>query len=81
MRSKHRVECRNCRFFRSAPYEARVEGCFLPDNMPAKQKAAYLDEQQIPGDHEKINLRGDCPDFQRRAARQAWWRRVLSLGA
>ncbi len=70
--------CENCVHFRSAPYEAKTAGCYLPSNMPQKQKLACLDEQQLPGDHETINLRGDCPDFSARAVRLPWWKRLLA---
>jgi hypothetical protein len=73
-----RADCRICVHFRSAPYEARVEGCYLEKNMVSRQKQAFLDEQQIPGDHEKINLRGDCPDFQARARKPSFWKRLLT---
>jgi len=75
------VDCHECVHFRRAPYEARKEGCYLPKNMVAKQKDAYLDEQQLPGDHEKINLRGDCPDFEARPAKPSILRRLFALGA
>jgi hypothetical protein len=75
------VECRDCVHFRAAPYEARKDGCYLPKNMPSKQKDAFLDEQQIPGDHRKINLRGDCPDHERRPVKLSLWQRLLSRGA
>jgi len=81
MSSPTRVNCRDCKHFRSAPYEARLEGCYLEKNMVSKQKAAFLDEQQLPGDHRKINLRGDCPDFQARAKKPSLWRRLWALGA
>ena len=81
MSTTKKVDCRDCVHFRSKPYEARVEGCYLEKNMPSKQKQAFLDEQQIPGNHEKINLRGDCPDFQARARKPSLWRRLLALGA
>ena len=81
MSAPHRVECRNCVHFRSAPYEARLAGCYLPKNMVSKQKAAYLDEQQQPGDHEKINRNGDCPDFQLRGRKPPLWRRLWAIGA
>jgi len=67
--STNKVECKNCKHFRAAPYQARVDGCYFPANMPSKQSATYLDEQQIAGDHEKINLRGDCKDFEAKPAR------------
>lgn len=59
-----KVRCQNCIHFRRAPYQARIEGCFLPKNMPSKQNDAFLDEQQAPGDHRAINRRGDCPDYE-----------------
>lgn len=81
MSSIEKVDCGNCVHFRAAPYEARLEGCYLPGNMPSKQTARYLDEQQQPGDHEKINRDGDCPDFHARRSKPSLWRRILSLGA
>ena len=45
------------------------------------QKAGYLDEQQVPGDHRKINLRGDCEQFEARARKPSLLQRILSLGA
>jgi len=81
MSSSPKVDCHDCRYFRSRPYEARIEGCYLEKNMPSKQKMACLDEQQLPGKHEKINLRGDCPDFQARPKRASLWKRLLAIGA
>ena len=75
------VRCVDCVHFRSAPYEAGREGCYLPANMSSKQTAAYLDEQQIPGDHWKINIRGDCADFEPRPERAPLWQRLFDLGA
>ena len=49
--------------------------------MLSSQKEAYLDQQQIPGDHKKINLRGDCPDFSARAKAPGLLQRIFSLGA
>ena len=73
--------CRNCVHFRSAPYEARQDACYFPENMGAKQSADWLDEQQMPGDHRKINLRGDCPDHEARSVQFPWYKRLFSLGA
>ena len=81
MSSNGKVDCRQCLHFRSAPYEAREDGCYFPGNMEAKQSATYLDEQQLAGDHEKINRRGDCTDFQARAEKLPWWRRLMDVGA
>ena len=76
--NKKRVECENCVHFRSAPYETRRSGCYLEKNMPGRQKDAFLDEQQVPGDHEKINLRGDCPDHELRRRKFSLWKRLLA---
>ncbi len=76
-----KVVCRECQHFRSAPYEARLEGCYFPKNMVSKQKVAYLDEQQLPGDHEQINRNGDCPDFLARARKPSLWKRLWAMGA
>lgn len=75
------VHCTDCRHFRAAPYEAKKTGCYLPANMEGKQKDAFLDEQQIPGDHERINRNGDCKDFAARAERPPLLQRLFSLGA
>jgi len=73
-------DCRLCKHFRSAPYEARIEGCYFPGNMKSKQGAFYLDEQQIPGKHEVINRRGDCPDYAARPAKLPIWKRLFAEG-
>jgi hypothetical protein len=75
-----RADCQRCRHFRSAPYEARLEGCYYPDFMVAKQKAAFLDEQQQPGDHRILNRDGDCKAFEPRPERPPLLRRLLGLG-
>lgn len=71
--------CARCRHFRRAPWQARRTGCWLPANMVSKQDAAYLDQQQTPGDHEKINLRGDCSDFAPLPAKPSLWQRLTTL--
>jgi hypothetical protein len=81
MSAKNRVDCRNCRHFRSQPYEAKFEGCYLEKNMESKQKQACLDEQQLPGRHDKINARGDCPDFAARERKLSLWQRLWAVGA
>lgn len=71
------VRCEDCVHFRRAPYEAPRTGCYHPDNMKVKQKEAFLDQQQQPGDHEKINLRGDCAQFEARPVALPFWKRLL----
>jgi hypothetical protein len=70
--------CADCKHFRRAPDEVKRDGCYHPELMRASQKDAYLDEQQIPGDHKKLNLRGDCKKFEARERPPAWWRLLLS---
>ena len=81
MNTSAKVDCRNCVHFRSAPYETKFEGCYLEKNMVSKQKLSCLDEQQLPGDHHKINGLGDCPDHRARARKPSFWRRLWSQGA
>ena len=75
--TKARVDCQDCSHFRSAPYRARIEGCYLERNMKMKQKESYLDEQQIPGKHKVINRDGDCGDFDLKSAPASIWKRLL----
>ena len=42
-----------------------------------EQKDAYLNQQQLPGDHEKLNLKGDCEKFEARPAQLPLWKRML----
>ncbi len=49
--------------------------------MKVTQKEAFLDQQQQPGDHERINLRGDCAQYEARSAKPSLWQRFLSMGA
>ena len=79
--NRGQVDCGKCVHFREAPYQARLTGCYFPDNMESKQDAAYLDQQQTPGSHEKINILGDCKDFEMREAQPSWWQRLWSVGA
>jgi hypothetical protein len=75
-----KVACKDCRHYRKAPYEALRTGCWHPDHMVVSQKEAFLDQQQLPGDAVKINLRGDCATFTARAARAGVWKRLLGMG-
>jgi hypothetical protein len=75
---KKKVDCQDCRYFKRAPYEASRTGCWFPDFMQAKQKDAFLQEQEVPGDHEKINLRGDCTKFEARQPKRSFWKRMLA---
>jgi hypothetical protein len=72
-----KVDCRDCRHFKEAPYEAPRTGCYFPDFMIVKQKDAFLKQQEMPGDHKKINLRGDCAKFEPRARKRSLWEKLL----
>ena len=73
-----RANCDACDHFKSAPYEARIDGCFHPDHMKVTQKDAYLNEQETPGDHRVINRRGDCEEFEAEAPKRSLLSRILS---
>jgi hypothetical protein len=72
-----RAVCAECLHFRTAPEQAPYTGCWHPDNMRQRQSEAYLEQQQLPGDHTQINLRGDCPQFEKRPPKKSLWRRML----
>jgi hypothetical protein len=76
-----RVACKDCLHFREAPYDAPRTGCWHPAHMLVTQKEAFLDQQQAPGNHRKINLRGNCASYEGRARPVSWWRRIFALGA
>ncbi len=64
-----KVECQSCVHFREYPYGdgtvwKRKTGCYHPELMVQKQSDGFLKEQEVPGDHEKINLRGDCAKYE-----------------
>jgi hypothetical protein len=75
--STPKVNCRDCTHFKQAPYEAARTGCYFPDFMVVKQKDAFLKEQEVPGDHRKLNLRGDCAKVEPRAKKLSIWQRLL----
>lgn len=70
--------CQDCKYFKTAPYEAPHTGCYHPDNMVTSQKERYLDQQQLPGDHRKLNLMGDCDKFAPKAKKAPLWKRLLA---
>ena len=76
-----KVYCKDCRHFREAPYDAPRTGCWHPDNLVVRQKDAFLDEQQVPGDHRRINRRGDCAQYEARARKPSLLERLRRLGA
>ena len=73
-----KVYCENCVYFRTAPYEARVEGCYHEKLMSQRQKVAYLDEQQIPGNHRLLNRKHDCEYYEAESVEVPLWRRLFS---
>ncbi|HVS08357.1 MAG TPA: hypothetical protein VMS76_00690 [Planctomycetota bacterium] len=76
------VDCQDCIHFREFPYDhpsKRKTGCYHPVHMVVKQTERFLQEQQIPGDHEKINLLGDCATFEARPPRPPLLRRLVEI--
>lgn len=71
------ADCNACRHFKSAPYEARIDGCFHSDHMKVSQTDGYLKEQETPGNHRVINRRGDCAQFDARAQKRSLLSRIL----
>ena len=76
-----KVSCNNCKHFRAAPYDVPLTGCWHPDNMLVSQKDAYLDQQQQPGNHTRLNLRGKCEQYEAKPARLTFMQRLMRLGA
>ncbi len=76
-----KVKCSDCRHFLEAPYQALRTGCWHPDNLQVTQKEAFLDQQQIPGNHRKINLRGNCEQFESQPKKLSLMQRLRRLGA
>jgi hypothetical protein len=76
------VECEDCVHFKRRPGDTpwkRVTGCYHPDLMEQRLSDGYLRAQDIPGNHEKINLRGDCAKFEARPKKAPLVRRVVAL--
>lgn len=73
-----KVYCKDCSYFRAAPYEAAHTGCWHPDNMKSKQKDAYLDQQQLPGNHRQINVRNDCAQYEAKPVKLSIWKRIAA---
>jgi len=76
------VECKDCVHFRRVPGGSpwkKKTGCYHPDLMVQKQSERFLAEQQVPGDHEKINLLGDCAKFEAKPSGPPLLERVLVL--
>jgi len=76
------VECKDCIHFKRFPGGTtwkRKTGCYHPDHMEQKQSDEFLKEQEIPGNHAKINLRGDCSTFEPRPTKLSLLRRIAEL--
>ena len=71
------ANCDACDHFKSAPYEARIDGCFHPDHMKVSQKDRFLNEQETPGAHRAINRRGDCEQFEPKEQERSFLSRIL----
>lgn len=75
------VHCKDCLHFLEAPWKAPKTGCYHTEHMESAQSANFLDEQQEAGDHETINLLGDCAQYERKPAKPSFLKRFLNWGA
>jgi hypothetical protein len=74
------VRCEDCRHFRRLPGDTtfrRRTGCYHPELMEQKQSERFNAAQEIPGNHEIINLNGDCAKFEAQP-RRSWVKRLVS---
>ena len=75
------VRCEDCLHFREYEYGETAfkpkTGCYHPDLMVQKQDDEFLKEQEVPGNHIKLNLDGDCPKFTARPPARSWMTRLL----
>ena len=49
--------------------------------MKVTQKEAFLQQQETPGNHAKINLRGDCGQYDAKPAKLTFLQRLKRMGA
>ncbi len=73
------VDCNDCIHFRERPGDTtwkRKTGCFHPDHMQQRQADEFLREQEVPGDHHKINADGNCATFEAREPRPSLLKRI-----
>lgn len=75
------VECNDCLHFRRLPGDTtfrRRTGCYHPDFMEMKQSDRFLAAQEVPGNHEILNLNRDCAKFEAKP-RRSWVRRLVDV--
>ncbi len=75
------VDCKDCKWFRSVPGDTvwkRRTGCYHPEHMDQKLSERVHQAQEIPGDHEKLNVRGDCAKFESAPRRGSLLSRMLT---
>ena len=73
------VDCNNCIHFRERPGDTTWKlktGCFHPDHMQQSQQDEFLKEQEIPGDHTRINADGACAQFEARERQASLFKRI-----
>lgn len=76
------VACKDCLHFKRLPGDTtfrRRTGCYHPELMEQKQAERFNAAQEIPGNHEIINLNGDCAKFTPRRRRSLIGRLVDAL--
>ena len=75
------ADCNDCLHFRRLSGDTvwkRRTGCYHPDLMEQTQSDPALLAQQVPGNHIKINLRGDCAKFDGGPRRGSLISRVIA---
>ncbi|MBM3990606.1 MAG: hypothetical protein FJ298_06295 [Planctomycetes bacterium] len=75
------VDCKDCQWFRSFPGDTvwkRRTGCYQPQHMDQKLAERVHQAQEIPGDHEKLNVRRDCGRFEALPRKGSLISRMLS---
>ena len=63
------LDCKDCIHFQIHVGDTvwkRRTGCYHPQLVEQKQTDHFLQAQVVPGNHEQLNLRGDCPKFEAR---------------
>jgi len=74
------VDCKDCTHFVQRPGDTvwkRKTGCYHPQHMEQSQADGFLREQEVPGDHSRINADGNCSEFEARPARPSLLTRIV----
>ncbi len=76
------ADCKDCLHFRrvvGGTVWKRRTGCYHPDLMEQAQSDPALRAQEVPGNHVKLNLRGDCAKFDGGSRRGSLISRLIGV--